>query len=216
MADDVTILGSRSRRWPDQDEGPWVLRLTFGIVSDRPAVVGVELYAIDPEQIAQVVPGWPELAHGSASTEFPAVPEPISSTGVRVPLGELLAEFLAGAKRSAWIAANAKHAPSWTSLEEWRQSGARTLKKIEDATAKRGPGRPAVYDRAHFEQVAGIYAEALRYGEAPTEAVAFEMHVSKSTAAKWVAKARSQKLGLLPETVRGKAAAWPATKKRRR
>ena len=107
------------------------MRLTFGIVSDRPAVVGVELYAIDPEQIAQVVPGWPER-HGSASTEFPAVPEPISSTGVRVPLGELLAEFLAGAKRSAWIAANAKHAPSWTSLKEWRQSEGRTLKWTDD------------------------------------------------------------------------------------
>ena len=51
------------------------------------------------------------------------------------------------------------------------------------------PGRPALYDRAHYEQVAGIY---LRDG---TSAVMGHWSVSNGTARGWVAAAR--RLGLL-------------------
>jgi transposase len=51
--------------------------------------------------------------------------------------------------------------------------------------------------------VADIYRDALEHGEAPTSAVAAKFVVSKSAAAKWVAKCR--KLGLLPPTTQGRS-----------
>lgn len=61
------------------------------------------------------------------------------------------------------------------------------------------PGRPTLYDRSHYKRVAGIYNAAVRAGSrAPTKAVAESERVSKSAAAKWVARARE--MGLIPAT----------------
>jgi hypothetical protein len=72
-----------------------------------------------------------------------------------------------------------------------------TLKRLQ-AKHRPGPGRPALYGPDHYEQVADTYREHLAAGgRAPTKAVAERFSVSKSAAAKWVAKARE--IGALAE-----------------
>ena len=70
---------------------------------------------------------------------------------------------------------------------------------------KAKPGRPALYGPAHFVEVAAVYTGAHVEGKHPTKAVADHFHVARSTAAKWVARCRSPKLGLLGDTVKRKA-----------
>jgi transposase len=64
--------------------------------------------------------------------------------------------------------------------------------------AKRGPGRPRLYDDEHFAEVARVYREHSG-GPAPTKAVAESFQTSKATAAKWVARARDMGLLERPE-----------------
>jgi hypothetical protein len=66
-------------------------------------------------------------------------------------------------------------------------------------------GRPPMYGPDHFAKVAAVYTTAHRAGKHPTKAVADHFHVARSTAAKWVARCRSPKLGLLGDTVKRKA-----------
>jgi hypothetical protein len=63
--------------------------------------------------------------------------------------------------------------------------------EAERAEPRKRPGRPPSYGSDHFEAVAQIYSKHLRDGgRAPTKAVADHFKVQKSTAAKWVARAR--------------------------
>jgi hypothetical protein len=62
-----------------------------------------------------------------------------------------------------------------------------------------GPGRPPLYPPEHFAEVAQVYSQAYRsHSRNPTLTVSKEFQVSRSTAAKWVARAR--KLGFLHGT----------------
>jgi hypothetical protein len=65
------------------------------------------------------------------------------------------------------------------------------------------PGGRARLDRAELELVAEVYLQAHRRREPPTKAVAQAFYLSRTGAAKRVAKARA--LGLLPKTTKGKA-----------
>lgn len=65
------------------------------------------------------------------------------------------------------------------------------------------PGRPLQYGHDHLVRVASIYREAWTAGGHPTKTVAQRLHMSRSAAAKWVAKARDA--GLLAPTERGRA-----------
>jgi hypothetical protein len=60
------------------------------------------------------------------------------------------------------------------------------------------PGRPRQYGPDHFAEVAQVYSEADTAGLPPTRTVAERFNVSRSAAAKWVARAR--RAGLLPKT----------------
>ncbi|MDN4163355.1 hypothetical protein [Nocardioides abyssi] len=66
-----------------------------------------------------------------------------------------------------------------------------------------GRGRPREYGEDHYAAVAAIYVEALAAGLPPLQAVARTRHVSRPTAARWVARARA--LGLLGPTTPGRA-----------
>ncbi len=222
------IFGSVERRWPDEDTGPWVLRLTFGIVGDRPGVVAVELYAVTPAAIRRAVDGWPSLLlePGRRKRRKPTAenrdlfetlgPETITTAGMRVPLAELTTEYLARLERSAKIAAS----PGATGRlpDAWRRAAAEQLERLRAPERRHGPGRPAAYGAEHYEKVAEIYLQALREGRSPTKAVADALAggypQGKSAAAKWVVRCRE--LGLLPAAVKGKAAGWPITPPKRR
>lgn len=65
------------------------------------------------------------------------------------------------------------------------------------------PGRPRLYDEDHFRAIAALWREAHSRRENPTKAVADAFHVSRSTAAKWVSRARHEH-HLLPATTQGR------------
>jgi hypothetical protein len=91
--------------------------------------------------------------------------------------------------------------------EQGIQQSKRQLPAARASKRGRG-GRPAMYDDQHFAEVAQIYLAALTTGFEPTKTVAQRMQVSRSTAAKWVTRAR--RMRLLPETTRGRARGLPA------
>jgi hypothetical protein len=82
---------------------------------------------------------------------------------------------------------------------------------------RRGGRRPT-YGPEHYRRVAEVYQEAWAAGLDPTPAVmawgmkTLKQSVTKTTAAKWAAKARQ--LGYLPETTRGRMSGWDATQRR--
>lgn len=211
---DLEFIGVDDRRWPDPVRGPWALRLVFGSLGDRPGVVAVELYAVDPDEIKRAArrsggagalssnpwdTGWAGLP------EMPA-PEQITTSGVRLPLAKMTAEYLASI-------GDVYREQATRGSASWRDVASRNLALLERAERaqpkRRGPGRPPSYGVEFYKDVAAAYTKALREGRAPTLAVADELAGgSKSAASKWIAKARE--LRLLPPTVKGKAAAWPA------
>ena len=210
------LLGVDDRRWPDPVSGPWVLRLVFGLLGDRPGVVSVQLYAADPEEIkraartagaAKALASNPWRTEWAGSPDLPA-PRQLTTSGIRLPLAELTAEYVASLP--------GLHEEAASLSPEWKGFAAKVSRQLERTPAtRRGPGRPASYDRRYYERVAEVYTRALREGRPPTKSVAEEMAGgSKSAATKWVAKARD--LGLLPKTAKGKAAAWPVRPKRGR
>lgn len=188
--------------YPSTEERPWALRLTYGLVGGVPAVVGVEMYAVEPKEIREAVTGWPDFMRG-----VPKPAHPITAVGIRLPLGRLLSEYVNRRRRTDAILAEAH--PMSGIPAALRREASRRLRAL-DATAKaKSPGRPQLYDSAHFKRVASCYERGLPTG---TRAVAEEFNVSKSAAAKWVARARE--LGLLPATVRGRPSGWQPKKGR--
>lgn len=67
----------------------------------------------------------------------------------------------------------------------------------------RRPRRGSPITDKNLSDVADLYRAALRRGDPPTQKVAEEMHVARSTAARWVSAAR--KRGLLGPAMRGRA-----------
>lgn len=76
------------------------------------------------------------------------------------------------------------------------------------------PGRPVTLTPEHFARVARVYSAAVASGK-PTQAVARKWRVPETTAAKWVERCRSDELGLLPKTERGRMAGAVAQRGRR-
>lgn len=72
------------------------------------------------------------------------------------------------------------------------------------AAIRTKPGRPVMYDDDHYRQVAAIYSAAEASRQPPAKAVADNLGVARTTAIKWVQRARER--GFLPPTTRGKSA----------
>ncbi|MDQ3640971.1 MAG: hypothetical protein M3450_05760 [Actinomycetota bacterium] len=173
--------------WAGPDGRKYLVGLHFEDSVGGPRCVGVQLWAArHPEE-------------ADASVE-------IDTTVWRsIPLGRLVRE---AAVRQVEVAeAVARHHERLAALYGGEAS---SIREEADASlerwSKRGPAPR--YGREHFAAVAETYAAALVAGERPTKAVATKFTVSKSTAAKWVAKARG--LGLLGSTERGRAGGIPS------
>ena len=67
----------------------------------------------------------------------------------------------------------------------------------------RRPRRGSPVTDQNLRQVADLYRAAFRRGDPPTQTVADEMHIARSTAARWVAQARER--DLLGPAMQGKA-----------
>ncbi len=172
-------------RWPDKADGPFALRLTFGLIDERPEVVGVELWAVEPPETVDPLYARP----GFSPTEAP-----IRSADLRLPLRHLLEEWKARRLVTADLAARAaamSGRPDW-----WPAFQAEAIRTGHLVGAKR-KGRADAHGPEHWEAVADVY---LRSG---TSGVARTFLVSKGTAGKWVWIARHEKQ-LLDPTEPGK------------
>jgi hypothetical protein len=78
-----------------------------------------------------------------------------------------------------------------------------SLRPGTERWTERSPGRPVVLNEPLYSEVAQIYSSALSAGTSPLVAVQRRWMVSRPTASRYVAAARSH--GLLPPTVRGRA-----------
>jgi hypothetical protein len=177
--------------WPDEDEGPFRLRLYWGIVDDRVECVGIELTSVHNPDV--------EEPFRLSPPEWDPTPEAITSSLLRrLNISGIVEQTKAG------IADFLEHEmttrpdrfPDSADLEEQVAQ----LRRLRNQAA---PRRRRGYGPDHYAAVAGVYQRAYQRHEPPTLAVAEEWVVSKSTAAKWVASAR--RLGLLGPTQRGKA-----------
>lgn len=165
--------------------GRWLIVLSWSVLRGRVECVGVELRSYHQDDAADGF-SWGRLEKDLGD------PRPVTAT--------LWREFAIGSvidkgKRDARTTVErmlAASPPLRPRLEKessmWRPSG----------------GRPPEYSPAHFVKVADTYADAWRRGgRNPTQVVAQKFHVSHSTAAKWVARARTK--GLLGPTEKGRA-----------
>ncbi len=104
--------------------------------------------------------------------------------------------------------------PKW---REWREQHrsvfAEQLPTPDRFVAKRS-GRPPLYGPDHYAEVMAVYAEALRVGENPTQAVADSFpKASRAQAAKWVAKARALFPNEFPPPPIGRTGAPPKSRR---
>jgi transposase len=133
-----------------------------------------------------------------AAVETPDAPEPepVTASAIRsVPLQRLIDKALAE---------ETKNLRRWARRAGDSDSGdyLQARAAAAEASLPRAQGRPREYSEEHFKEVADAYTRAWKIGDRPTKAVAEQWQVSRSTAAKWVARARAT--GLLPATERGR------------
>jgi hypothetical protein len=123
-------------------------------------------------------------AEGPVPLQTGKEPRRITSEILRVlPFGELVARGLVAGRR-IWSAA----------LPEGAEGEVRQARGGFEAADPSKGGRPRLYPDSHYARVALLYAQVR---EAPTKAVAERFGVSRSAAAKWVARCRERGL-LLP------------------
>lgn len=193
----VEVLECVEELWPHPTRGPWGLRVTYGRIGERVGVVGVEVYAVDPREIASVIPDWPAI-------DFLASPSRqggrfVTTSGLRVPLAERVAEYLATLPRRA-----AKVAGSRTESAGHRRAARHLLGVVDQVRPPGRPGRPPLPE-GHFEEIADLYERAVEQGQPPRVEIARVKCVSLSTAGKWATECRRR--GLLPATPQGKPSA---------
>jgi hypothetical protein len=186
---------TRTRRlWPDAKRGPWQIQFAWGVLKGRSECIGVEIRSAGE-------------------------PLPLTTTLLRdIPLATLIDRDRASQ--------SAKEQVTHLLAAEIRQKGKgfHFVSVPVHTPASRKGGRRPLYGPQHFQEVAKVYAETWQLGrKAPTTAVAERWHVTPSTAAKWVARARQMRLlgpteqghagGLIPSV---KPEKTPRTGKRRR
>lgn len=177
--------------FPDPKKGPWLVRVSFEEIDGRAECVGVEMWGRE-------IPG--EKKTG----KMPKTATPVTASALR----SLQVASVVERGRKAWLSTSkaiVEYGHDWS--EHNRKAAARNVELFESRR-----GAPAVYDESHFAKVASVYQQAWARHEQPTKAVQEHFNVSKSTAAKWVARARNE-FGLLPPTGRGQVAANPPPKK---
>ena len=173
---------SVTRRWPDPVDGPFTLRYWVGYPGGRPAVVGVEMWGVDPKRLA-----WDGDREG-----LPDVP--VTAAAIRLPLGKMLDD---------WLSVMGNLAQS--SIELWgdepgqRMAAESYIANLE-AKPKRGP--------EFLEAVARVYLAARDAGSRrPNRAVEEWARLEgierdSKTIRGWVYQAG--RMGLLPSGQPGK------------
>jgi hypothetical protein len=193
--------------WTDRSGRVWTVRLGWAGLPDRLQCVAMDLRPAADE------------------------PEPLTATLLRdLPLGRLIE----GSRRvmTAQLAIAGSDLETLKKLAAARMTNPLVRRMIDAAiesseaarqrardgveaivgAIEQPKGRRPLYDDEHFKKVADVYLASWRSGSPnPTKDVADHesFRVTRSTAAKWVARARS--LGYLAETTQGRPSGPPVT-----
>lgn len=176
--------------WPDPATGPYRLRLWTGQVEGRLAVVGVELWGVDPQDAVWPQQVDPELA---ARTGWQALREVgITAEAIRLPIRRMLQQYVDQYRALARAASRMSGAD--------QQAVAAYLKGLGPARR----GRPSLPDEL-LQLVAQLYTEALADGRFdPAKAVGLHLsnlmrrELSPSTVRRWIAAARERGFPIPP------------------
>ena len=194
-------VGSFARRWPDPLEGPFALRVTVGLIDGVLSIIGLELFG---DRVGHgLFPAAPKDG-GMDLSEFSFPNVALGDTPHRID-AKVLRELAPGRLLEEYKQTNREELEIF--LRQYGTAAAASdygqflLAQVKRTKATRS--RSVTYGRPHWQAVAEVYRDALEHGEAPTLAVAAKFVVSKSAAAKWVAKCR--KFGLLPATTQGRS-----------
>ena len=123
----------------------------------------------------------------------------VTSETLRIPLARLVKQAVAGASRY-----RAPIEPGGEPVFHLFLRGPRDAEFYDEYTRDaRRPRRGSPLNDDDLGEVAARYRAALKRGDPPTQTVADEMHAARSTAARWVAKARER--GLLGASLPGQA-----------
>ena len=225
---EMAARGDTEILWPDPDHGPYRIRLEVTELNGRLECTAVEMRtmftrpitASDLPTLDKILSETEAILAGDAVeslTTLPRVGEgraPVTASALRsVPLGKLVNEYLKEL-RAAGPSVASRRVVSGTA-DDYREAaddlaGRHTESEAEAiqqlASEPRRGGRKGHGDD-HYAAVAEFYATAWTDGVHPTEAVAEHWTVAKTTAAKWVSRARE--LGFLEPTTKGRPGGIP-------
>lgn len=164
------------RLWPDPQNGPLRVRVWFGRVQGRPAVVGVEMWGVEPIQAAMPL--------DSATLDD----SPIRAEDIRLPLGKWL---------DAWTEMQYRYARA--SRELWGDIPGHEdrVSKFEARIGDKRLGRPALSDEM-LSRVTEVYNAAVKDGDRRPAMRVFEVLGADfgasvpETARGWVRQARKR------------------------
>ena len=213
--------------WPDPEHGPYLVRLEVTELNGRLECTAVEMRTMftrpttpsDFPTLEKMLSETKAILAGDtieSITTLPRVgeyPTPITASALRsVPLGKLVNEFLdrlrenpiKASRRSASGTADDMREAADELEGRHTESEAAALQQLA-SEPRRGGRRGHSHD--HYAAVAEVYAKAWADGVHPTKAVAEHWTIAKTTAAKWVSRARE--LGFLEPTTRGRPGGIP-------
>jgi hypothetical protein len=188
--------------WPDEKRGPWRVTIWWRTQHAEAVPVGFAMRPWVEDAFAHFE--WRGvLPFGAADVEFPTIDSQLMKG---LPVGRLVEasrrQLLAELER-------AEEDPP-ADLPEGFRNVLRDIRRDllasteSDRRALQQPRRGRDLGEDHYREVAQVYAQAAHEGRPPTAAVAEHFSVSKSAAAKKVARARDPRRGYLPPTTRGR------------
>jgi hypothetical protein len=171
------------RLWPDAEHGPFRLRLWFGRVNGRPAVVGVEMWGVLPEE-APWVTLLPDSPDTPMKADLPAAP--ILAEDIRLPLGAL---------RDDWTEMHLAFARAARKLYSEAPGTKVKVRRIEERFERKHTGRPRLSDE-FLSRVTAIYNAAVSEGDRrPAKRLIKELGpAAPETARGWIRQARQRGL----------------------
>jgi hypothetical protein len=204
-------LGFSEMLWPDAKRGPWYVRANWVEIDGRPECAGLNIWKGARQDPRNIV-GYLELPR--------TTPAPIGAAELRtLPIGTIINTLRQQAAQLDAIHQK-QTADAFVANPKWARAAPDTKKALLAPVStewdKPRRGRPRDYGDEHFAEVARVYVDAWQgsAAQSPTQAVAdhFGAGVTRSAAAKWVARARA--MGMLGPALRGRAGvAAPKTKR---
>ncbi len=157
--------------WPDPQNGPLLVRVWYGTSESRPAVVGVEVWGIEPLERP-----WPTEWRGNRE------PRRITAANVRLPLGRWLDE---------WVEAAAGLARASRELYRGKPGHEETVQRFEAELDRKRRGR-APLSEEFLRSVAAEWRGAVSAGSRKPAKVVNERlgPTSDSNARTWIRQAR--------------------------